>query len=330
MVKANCRSALLMRMTKAMLMREVLLSYPARCGIGPVAEKERMTSSERLIGRLAPDDATAMDFAIAEARQSAEDRTQGTSPPPMVGAVAVRDGVVVGSGHRESGKRHAERVLIESASCESLIGADVFVTLLPCDGCAAELSKTGVRSVTVALYDPHLTAVAASTSILDAAGIEIRPALLDQKLEIRRLNSDYLRKFIAVPHRTNSGDVFAPGFKKTVLVESGEEFTVEFNGGQGRIDCEVHGSKLGWSYLTGTNEMVAPLRAVDLLDLFPSGTHYAQLHEGETAVLRGESGFLKVTCRSVSVAVDCSVGNCVEKVKFEFEFVEIPGWKDRD
>ena len=55
-----------------------------------------------------------------------------TSPNPLVGAVIVRDGKVLGEGwHKKYGDLHAERNAIISAS-ESLEGATMYVTLEPC------------------------------------------------------------------------------------------------------------------------------------------------------------------------------------------------------
>src|SRR3954467_10768023 len=73
-------------------------------------------------------DTTWMREALDLARQG---RAQA-SPNPMVGAVVVRDGQVVGRGfHTYAGMRHAEAIALEEAG-ERARGADLYVTLEPC------------------------------------------------------------------------------------------------------------------------------------------------------------------------------------------------------
>src|ERR1700754_224439 len=56
-----------------------------------------------------------------------------TSPNPLVGAVIVKDGVVVGEGfHAELGGLHAERAAIEACGSSDLRGATMYVSLEPC------------------------------------------------------------------------------------------------------------------------------------------------------------------------------------------------------
>jgi diaminohydroxyphosphoribosylaminopyrimidine deaminase/5-amino-6-(5-phosphoribosylamino)uracil reductase len=84
-----------------------------------------------------------------------------TAPNPMVGAVVVHDGVVVGAGwHAAYGGPHAEVVALAAAG-ERARGADVFVTLEPCahhgqtPPCTDALITAGVRRVVIAVGDPN-------------------------------------------------------------------------------------------------------------------------------------------------------------------------------
>ncbi len=101
-----------------------------------------------------------------------------TAPNPMVGAVVVREGVVVGRGfHARFGEPHAEAVALAEAG-ERAQGADVYCTLEPCNAagkqppCANLLIEAGVRRVVAAIADPN-PAKAHGAATLRAAGIAV-------------------------------------------------------------------------------------------------------------------------------------------------------------
>jgi diaminohydroxyphosphoribosylaminopyrimidine deaminase / 5-amino-6-(5-phosphoribosylamino)uracil reductase len=128
-------------------------------------------TSERLA---APDDGAFMRRALALA-----ERGWGrTAPNPMVGAVVVRDGVVVGEGwHAEYGGPHAEVEALRAAG-ELARGATVYVTLEPCNHhgktppCTEALLAAGVSRVVVACADPHPVARGGASRLRDA-GVEV-------------------------------------------------------------------------------------------------------------------------------------------------------------
>ena len=83
------------------------------------------------------------------------------SPNPMVGAVLVRDGQVVGEGfHRYAEKKHAETWALEQAGAAAQ-GSTLFVTLEPCSHqgrtppCTGQLIEGGVSRVVAAMTDPN-------------------------------------------------------------------------------------------------------------------------------------------------------------------------------
>lgn len=84
-------------------------------------------------------------------------------PNPLVGAVVVRDGVVVGEGaHMEYGGPHAEVVALRAAGPRAL-GATLYVTLEPCahhgktPPCTDAVVGAGIRRVVIAMEDPNPT-----------------------------------------------------------------------------------------------------------------------------------------------------------------------------
>jgi diaminohydroxyphosphoribosylaminopyrimidine deaminase/5-amino-6-(5-phosphoribosylamino)uracil reductase len=121
-----------------------------------------------------------------------------TAPNPMVGAVVVRDGAVVGEGwHAEYGGPHAESVALQAAG-ERARGADVYVTLEPCNHhgktppCVDALIAAGVRRVFVAIPDPNPEA-AGGMARLRAAGIEVVTGVEEEAA--RHLNAPFLFSF---------------------------------------------------------------------------------------------------------------------------------------
>ncbi len=102
-----------------------------------------------------------------------------TSPNPAVGAILMRDGVVVGRGfHTWSGVHHAEVVALAEAA-EAARGATLYVTLEPCShqgrtgACADALIKAGVSKVVAAMQDPNPLVSGKGFERLRQAGIEV-------------------------------------------------------------------------------------------------------------------------------------------------------------
>src|SRR5690606_8916207 len=100
-----------------------------------------------------------------------------TSPNPAVGAVVVRDGVVVGEGYtRPPGGPHAEVVALQAAG-EAAQGSTVYVTLEPCSHygrtppCTDALIAAGVARVVYAIGDPDEKVSGNGHTKLEAAGI---------------------------------------------------------------------------------------------------------------------------------------------------------------
>jgi diaminohydroxyphosphoribosylaminopyrimidine deaminase/5-amino-6-(5-phosphoribosylamino)uracil reductase len=100
-----------------------------------------------------------------------------TSPNPMVGAIVVKSGAVVGEGyHRQAGAAHAE-VEAMTAAGERARGATLYVTLEPCSHfgrtppCAEALIKAGVSEVHVAVLDHNPLVAGKGKAALEEAGV---------------------------------------------------------------------------------------------------------------------------------------------------------------
>jgi len=120
-------------------------------------------------------DARFMALALALGR-----RGLGRSwPNPAVGAVIVKDGIIIGRGWTQSGGRpHAEIEALRRAG-EAARGATLYVTLEPCSHygksppCADAIIAAGLSRVVSALEDPNLEVAGAGHARLRAAGIAV-------------------------------------------------------------------------------------------------------------------------------------------------------------
>lgn len=106
------------------------------------------------------------------------------APNPVVGAVVVRDGRIVGEGwHRALGETHAEVMAIERAGRRAR-GATLYVTLEPCahtgrtPPCVDAVIEAEIRRCFVAMRDPHRVVNGRGLRRLRAAGVEVELGLL--------------------------------------------------------------------------------------------------------------------------------------------------------
>lgn len=128
-----------------------------------------------------PDETRFMRRALALA-----ERGRGrTRPNPVVGAVVVRDGRVVGSGwHARAGAEHAEVMALREAGSRAR-GATLYCTLEPCahqgrtPPCVDAIVGAGVRRCVVAQRDPHAIVNGRGLRRLRAAGVGVEVGLLE-------------------------------------------------------------------------------------------------------------------------------------------------------
>lgn len=120
------------------------------------------------------------------------------APNPMVGAVVLRDGEVVGEGwHAAYGAAHAEVVALRAAG-EAARGATLVVTLEPCahqgktPPCTEAILAAGVRRVVYAAADPNPVA-AGGGAVLRAAGLDVASGVEEDAA--RALNAPFFHRF---------------------------------------------------------------------------------------------------------------------------------------
>ncbi|MGN7469417.1 bifunctional diaminohydroxyphosphoribosylaminopyrimidine deaminase/5-amino-6-(5-phosphoribosylamino)uracil reductase RibD [Brevibacillus sp. SAFN-007a] len=115
-----------------------------------------------------------------------------TSPNPLVGAVLVNNGAVVGMGaHLRAGEPHAEVHALRMAG-EKAAGATLYVTLEPCSHfgktppCADAVVAAGIRRAVIATLDPNPLVAGKGVEKLRAAGVEVLVGV--GEAEAKRLN----------------------------------------------------------------------------------------------------------------------------------------------
>jgi diaminohydroxyphosphoribosylaminopyrimidine deaminase/5-amino-6-(5-phosphoribosylamino)uracil reductase len=131
-------------------------------------------------------DATADDRRFMAHALELASRGRGlTSPNPMVGAVVVREGGVVGQGfHSRAGGPHAEVEALRDAG-DRARGATLYVTLEPCNHrgktppCVDAVLTAGIRRVVAATRDPNPRVRGGGAEALRAAGIEVVSGCLE-------------------------------------------------------------------------------------------------------------------------------------------------------
>lgn len=120
-----------------------------------------------------------------------------TSPNPMVGALVVRDGEVLGRGfHEFAGGPHAEVVAIDAAGAQAR-GATLYVTLEPCNHtgrtppCTIKIIEAGIRRVVIGMPDPNPRVVGGGAEFLKARGVDTTLGVCAE--EARQLNEAFVK-----------------------------------------------------------------------------------------------------------------------------------------
>jgi diaminohydroxyphosphoribosylaminopyrimidine deaminase/5-amino-6-(5-phosphoribosylamino)uracil reductase len=119
------------------------------------------------------------------------------TPNPMVGAVVVKDGRIVGRGyHQQLGGPHAEVNAIDDAG-EMAGQATLYVTLEPCHHhgrtppCTRKILEAGIRRVVVAMADPNPHVTGGGNAFLSAQGVDVTVGVCES--EAQRLNESFVK-----------------------------------------------------------------------------------------------------------------------------------------
>jgi len=120
-----------------------------------------------------------------------------TSPNPLVGAVIVRNGSIVGRGHhKKAGDAHAEINALADAGSRSQ-GATIYVTLEPCNHfgrtapCTQAIIKSGIRRVVVGMPDPNPTVEGGGNNCLLQQGLDVSSGILEG--QCRAINRPFIK-----------------------------------------------------------------------------------------------------------------------------------------
>lgn len=123
------------------------------------------------------------------------------SPNPLVGALVLKDGLILGRGwHMGPGKAHAEILAMEMASKEAR-GADLYVNLEPCchygrtPPCVDKIIEKGIKRVIISNRDPNPLVNGQGIKKLRQEGIEVKEGVLEK--EGRLLNGVFFKNQLA-------------------------------------------------------------------------------------------------------------------------------------
>jgi diaminohydroxyphosphoribosylaminopyrimidine deaminase/5-amino-6-(5-phosphoribosylamino)uracil reductase len=127
----------------------------------------------------------------------AEEGRGSVSPNPVVGAVIVKDGIIIGRGyHKKYGGDHAEVEAFKSTS-EDVEGATMYVTLEPCSHhgktppCADLIVKKKIAKVVIGTLDPNPLVSGNGVKKLRSVGIEVEVGILEE--ECKKINEIFIK-----------------------------------------------------------------------------------------------------------------------------------------
>ncbi len=154
-------------------------------------------------------DHTYMRLAL----QLAQSTKGQTSPNPVVGAVVVKNGEIIGMGsHLKAGTEHAEVHALRMAG-EQAQGATIYVTLEPCSHygktppCADLIIEKGLQRVVIACLDPNPVVAGRGVAKLRNANIEVEIGILEaEAIELNKVFFHYIqtnRPFVTLKTATS-------------------------------------------------------------------------------------------------------------------------------
>lgn len=245
---------------------------------------------------LKPDDRRLLGLALDLARQG----LGRTSPNPMVGALVVRGGEVLGSGfHRRAGDDHAETVALREAGVRAE-DADLYVSLEPCchqgrtPPCVERIIAAGIRRVVAAARDPNRLVDGRGFRRMEQAGVEVAP--LDQVFvrEHARLNEVFVKfittrkPFVALKAGMSLDGKIAPPSRDSKWITS-EVARTEARTLRSRYDAVL----VGIGTVLADDPVLVPARARAVLDSqlrLPPGSRLAATARDGPVLLYAAAG----------------------------------------
>jgi diaminohydroxyphosphoribosylaminopyrimidine deaminase/5-amino-6-(5-phosphoribosylamino)uracil reductase len=138
---------------------------------------------------------------MRKALRLAEKGRGRTSPNPLVGAILVKNGKIVGEGyHARAGEAHAEIIALQRGR-EHAKGATLYINLEPCTHygktppCAPQVIEAGVKSVVIGMEDPNPLVRGKGIETLKKAGLNVHAGILER--ECRTLNEAFCKYIMA-------------------------------------------------------------------------------------------------------------------------------------
>ena len=177
------------------------------------------------------------EIYIHRCLQLAKKALGNTYPNPMVGAVIVHNGKIIGEGyHQKAGENHAEINAINSVEDQSLLPeSTIYVSLEPCahfgktPPCALKLKEIGFKKVVIGCRDSHGKVDGKGIEILKNAGIEVQSGILEN--DCRELNKRFFcfhekkRPYIILKWAQSSDGFLDKNFQPTTI---GNSLTKQF------------------------------------------------------------------------------------------------------
>ncbi|MBW2259252.1 MAG: bifunctional diaminohydroxyphosphoribosylaminopyrimidine deaminase/5-amino-6-(5-phosphoribosylamino)uracil reductase RibD [Deltaproteobacteria bacterium] len=131
------------------------------------------------------------------ALELAEQGRGWTSPNPMVGAVIVKDGTVIGKGfHQAAGGPHAEIHALNDAEGKAK-GATLYVSLEPCNHtgrtppCTEAILESGIKRVVAGMRDPDPRVTGSGLGFLESQGVEVSVGVCEDACH--RINEAFIK-----------------------------------------------------------------------------------------------------------------------------------------
>jgi diaminohydroxyphosphoribosylaminopyrimidine deaminase/5-amino-6-(5-phosphoribosylamino)uracil reductase len=144
---------------------------------------------------------TAFDREMMQRCIALAKRAEGrTAPNPMVGAVVVKEGKIIGEGfHPGAGQPHAEVFALREAG-QAAEGATIYVSLEPCNHygrtppCSMAVLKAGISKVVVGMVDPNPLVSGSGLKTLSDAGVRILSGVEEEAC--RELNAGFIHRML--------------------------------------------------------------------------------------------------------------------------------------